>query len=196
MSGGDPDELSLELGGTRLRAVRRADAGALFPQIHARPEVARWLCWAGPTSVSDLEDRYGGWRLDTESGPIYVLAIVDVATDEPIGEGTIRFDGRATVGDLGFWLGEAHHGRGHGGRTVELLVRAGFEHCGATVLTASVKEGNERSLRVLERAGFVRERAPGAACPDSCATDGPPAVGDDRIAWIHSLTRRAWAKRA
>ena len=177
--------------GTRLRPVREKDADALFSHVHGRTEVTRWLCWSGPTAIEDLRGRYRSWRYGLDDEPAYMFAIERESDGAVIGEGSLRFDDHPGVGELGYWLGEEFHGGGHGRDAVELLVRVGFELCGAFALTARVKEGNDASLRVLDRTGFVRERAPR---PD----EGPAtrAGGDPPIAWIFSTTRRADDRRA
>ncbi|MEC7232062.1 MAG: GNAT family N-acetyltransferase, partial [Planctomycetota bacterium] len=157
---GPPDLVD---GATRLRGVRPGDAGALFSCVHDAPEVTRWLCWEGPSDLEEMERRYASWRLGTPGERVLVLAIEEVPGGAILGEVTLRFDGHPGVGDLGYWLGAAHHGKGHGARAVGLALRLAFESYGAHTVTASVKEGNDASLAVLDRAGFVRDRAPGAA---------------------------------
>lgn len=184
-------------GATRLRGVRPGDAEALFPFVHRAPEITRWLCWDGPADLEELERRYASWRRGEPGEPVLVLAIEEVPGGAVLGELTLRFDGHPGVGDLGYWLGAEHHGKGHGGRAIGLALRLAFESCAARSVTARVKEGNDASLAVLERAGFVRDRAPGAVSivdgdgPDGVAVHeraGPP------IAWIASLTRRSWTR--
>ncbi len=172
-------------GATELRPIRREDAGALFPQIHGRPGVIRWLSWDGPARAEELEERYAAWRAGPEDGPAYMFAVIDVEGGVVVGEASLRFDDHPGVGELGYWLGEDHHGRGHGRATVELLTRAGFERLGAFALTARVKEGNEASIAVLKAAGFDPVRAP--------RIPGDPE--DPPIAWIFSTTRRSDSRR-
>ncbi|MEM8711076.1 MAG: GNAT family N-acetyltransferase [Planctomycetota bacterium] len=179
------DPFSLETDRTRLRPYRASDAVDVFPLVHRQPAVTDWICWDGPETIADLVDRYLSWCLHTPEEPVYVFMLESMTTGEIIGEGTLRFDGHPGVGDLGFWLGEAYHGRGHGRDAVDLLVRAGFEHCGARTLTAQVMEGNERSLAVLDRAGFQRHRAAEAG---GCGGDS----AERAIAWRARLDREAW----
>ena len=157
--------------------------------IHAAPAVSDWICWDGPETLADLVDRYVSWRLHTPAEPVYVFVLERVEDDTVIGEGTLRFDGHPGVGDLGYWLGAAFHGAGHGSDAVELLVRAGFERCGARALTAQVKAGNVRSLAALERSGFRLE-----ALGDEVAALALP-VAERPITWAGSLTRRSWERR-
>lgn len=184
-------------GATRLRGVRPADAEALFPSVHDAPEVTRWLCWEGPADLEEMTRRYASWRLGMPGERVFVLAIEEVPGGAVLGEVTLRFDGHPGVGDLGYWLGADHHGKGHGSRAVGLALRLAFESCGAHTVTASVKEGNDASLAVLDRAGFVRNRAPGAAPMARGDGAADVAVREETgpsIAWIASLTRRSWTR--
>ena len=176
---------SARCGTTELRPIRREDAGELFPQIHWQPGVIRWLSWAGPMGVRELEERYSVWRSGAADEPAFMFAVVDVEDGSVIGEASLCFDDHPGVGELGYWLGVEHHGKGHGRATVELLTRAGFERLGAFALTARVKEGNEASIAVLEGAGYQAVRAPRVEGDD----EDPP------IAWIFSTTRRGEGRR-
>ncbi len=173
-------------GPSELRPIRRDDAADLFPQIHGQPGVIQWLSWSGPERVWDLEERYSAWRTGAADEPAYMFAVVDAADGSVIGEASLRFDDHPGVGELGYWLGEEHHGKGHGRATVELLTRAGFERFGAFALTARVKEGNEASIAVLGGAGYQAVRAPRVEGDD----EDPP------IAWIFSTTRRGDGRRS
>lgn len=180
----------LETERTRLRPSAASDAARLFPHIHRQSSVTDWICWDGPDSPVDLIDRYVSWRLHTPEEPVYVFIIERTGDGAVIGEGTLRFDGHPGVGDLGYWLGEAFHGAGHGRDTVELLTRAGFERCGARSLTAHVKVGNDRSLHILGLMGFQLEEQESP----SGSADLPPAQRP--IGWIASQTRVAWEGQA
>ena len=58
---------------------------------------------------------------------------------------------------VGYWMGEAHAGRGFMTRGVGLVVRHAFEALGLHRLEANVQPHNASSIRVLEKAGFRRE---------------------------------------
>jgi len=58
--------------------------------------------------------------------------------------------------ELGYWLGEPFWGRGYGTEAVEALLAAARASGRFDVLAARAMAGNTASLRILERAGFLR----------------------------------------
>jgi ribosomal-protein-alanine N-acetyltransferase len=59
-------------------------------------------------------------------------------------------------GDLGYWLSEADNGRGLVTAAVREMLGIAFGQLGLHRVQAGTMTANERSQRVLERAGFVR----------------------------------------
>jgi ribosomal-protein-alanine N-acetyltransferase len=55
---------------------------------------------------------------------------------------------------LGYFLDQAHNGRGYTTQAVRLVCRYAFEDAGLHRLQAAVMPRNEASIRVLEKAGF------------------------------------------
>jgi len=59
--------------------------------------------------------------------------------------------------EMGYWLGEPFWGRGLTTRAVQAASDWGFEHYKLTRIFATAFSHNLASMRVLEKAGFVRE---------------------------------------
>ncbi len=59
--------------------------------------------------------------------------------------------------EIGYWLGEDYWGQGIVSEAVGLLVTYGFEELGFEKIYAGVFAPNIGSMRVLEKAGFVKE---------------------------------------
>lgn len=69
-----------------------------------------------------------------------------------LGEGVF-----AKSGQFGYWLGEQYWGRGIASEVVRVVSEYVLSHFGLARLEAQVFAWNPASMRVLEKAGFVRE---------------------------------------
>ena len=70
--------------------------------------------------------------------------------------GNIRY-GVAQTGQIGYWLGERYAGRGLMLEALGLLVPYSFETLRLHRIEAACIPDNQRSMRLLEKAGFRRE---------------------------------------
>jgi RimJ/RimL family protein N-acetyltransferase len=71
---------------------------------------------------------------------------------------TIREDIYFRTGELGYWIGEEHWGRGIMSRVIPAFVEWTWSTFGILVrLNGLVTESNAGSSRLLEKAGFVLE---------------------------------------
>ena len=58
---------------------------------------------------------------------------------------------------MGYWLLPEARGKGFATRSVQLVSRWALGELGMTRLSLSIEPSNDRSQRVAERSGFVRE---------------------------------------
>lgn len=187
----------LEVAGdrVRLRPVRPADAAIAFPLLHGREPVLRWLVWKGPRDVDELARAYADWRVLSDAGANYRLAIEEAAGGGFAGTISLRFGGHPFVGDLGYWVAEDRQGRGLGTEAILLAAYVAVAHLRASALVADVFVGNHASARALEKVGFERADTVEAAPLERLEAGGAP-VGIDRPKWSYALTRggfrRAW----
>ena len=65
-----------------------------------------------------------------------------------------RRDAAPCRASLGYWLGEAHHGRGYMAEAAPAAVRAGFRWLGVGVIEAAAQRDNPASVAVLRRLGM------------------------------------------
>ena len=70
--------------------------------------------------------------------------------------GNIR-RGVTQSGQVGYWIGERHGGKGLMREAVKLVCEYGFSYNGLHRLEAACIPGNTRSVRLLEASGFERE---------------------------------------
>lgn len=142
-------------GDVALRRYRRDDASRLAA-IADNPAVGRFLAdrFPYPYRLADAEE----W-LDLASAEVRVCnfavewngELVGGAGLEPMG------DVHAGTAGVGYWLGEGYWGRGLATRAVRLLTRYAFDELLFIRLQALVFVANAPSMRVLEKAGYVRE---------------------------------------
>ncbi len=182
--------MHLDLPHCRIRSWRAGDESSLSRHADNRKI---WLNvrdrFPHPYTVADAE----AW-----------VARVAVATPET--QFAVEVDGEAAGGvgvflqtdverfsaELGYWLGEAHWGKGLGTEVVRRFTDYAFDAYELCRLYANVFEWNPGSCRVLEKAGYMLEgRLHSAAVKDGFLLDGllyaairefPPGQGPRRAA--------------
>ncbi|MBA3448006.1 MAG: GNAT family N-acetyltransferase [Pseudaminobacter sp.] len=100
--------------------------------------------------------RYGK---DFADGTAAAFFIFEAAGGKLVGGitiGNIR-QGVSQSGQVGYWIGEHHAGRGYMHEALLLVCRFGFEQLKLHRIEAACIPDNVRSIRVLEKAGFRRE---------------------------------------
>ena len=104
-----------------------------------------------------LEDAHAFLNIVTQENPELAFAIATAS--EPIGCIGLRLgqDVHRKTAELGYWLGEPYWGRGIMTEAVTEFSRYAFATFGLERLFAEPFESNQASIRVLEKAGFVRE---------------------------------------
>jgi len=145
-----------------LRAPAMADHGAWAELRRAsRDFLAPWEpLWP----EDDLEKSAFRRRLRRLAGEIregvsYPWFVFDAATREILGGVTLSQVRRGVTqtGTLGYWMGEAHAGRGVMTEAAGLVVGFAFDTLRLHRIEASCLPENGRSIRLLEKVGFVRE---------------------------------------
>jgi ribosomal-protein-alanine N-acetyltransferase len=147
----------MELKGTgfTIRGWKKGDEISL--QKHAdNPNVSSFLMDRFPSPYTMEQAVQWVDRLMNQD-QLLVLAIT--INDEVIGG--IGIDAREDVyrktGIIGYWLSEELWGRGIMPEAVRLMTMYAFSNFGFIRLQASVYSKNPASMRVLEKAGYVKE---------------------------------------
>jgi len=115
-----------------------------------------------PLSTTDAEaviDEFAlNWRAFAETGTPsgVVFAITDVWSGELVGCCGVDDWSKADVAQFGYWIAPGARGRGYATRAAILLTRWLFE-LGAARVFLTIVAGNEGSVAVARRAGFVYE---------------------------------------
>lgn len=152
-SGQPPFELAFE--GCRVRPWTQADAASLV--LHAdNPRVARFLSTRFPNPYTAADAAAWFAFLESQDDPEGWAIEVDGEAVGGVGlrRGEAEF---AHSAELGYWLGEAHWGRGLMTRVVRGVLPVVIGRWNLSRVTAYAATDNVASIRVLERAGFARE---------------------------------------
>ncbi len=167
-TGADGPVVTLSDGVVTLRPWSRADA-RFMAEASTDPAIRRYngdLDRLGrptpPLSIMDAEsviDEFTlKWRAFATTGtPSGVaFAIVDARSGELAGCCGVDDWSKADVAQFGYWIAASGRGRGYATRAAILLTRWLFE-LGAARVFLTIVAGNEESVAVARRAGFVYE---------------------------------------
>ena len=153
-----PDELPGER--VLLRPLRPGDGAVLWPAVEeSREQISPWLPWVEKTwSADDQEEvaRRSAARWLTRED--LMVGIWDRATGRYLGgSGLHRIDWAVPAFEIGYWLRTSAWGQGYASEAVRVLCRFAFETLGANRVEIRCDGGNERSLAVPRRLGFIEE---------------------------------------
>ena len=158
--------IALGAPGWTTRAWREDDAPALA--MHANNiNVWRWMSDSFPHPYTLDMAEYWCTRGHVEfGGENWAIALQGVAVG---GCGVIPQQGHFRCNaEVGWWLAEEHWGRGIVTRVAAALTERAFADPQITRVFAPVHAGNQRSMRVAEKNGFVLE----GVQPKSAIKDG------------------------
>lgn len=140
-----------------LRSLVRSDAPNVFA-IFGDPEVVRY--WSAPplpdlaaaeNLVREIQGHFATRRL-------FQWGVCRRDTDQVIGTCTLfQLDRDHRRAELGFALRRSEWGRGFASDAIATVLAFAFGDLNLHRIEADVDPANERSLRALERQGFVRE---------------------------------------
>lgn len=146
-----------------VRPWRRADEPSLV--LHANNiNVARHLRDRFPHPYTRADAQAFLASVQAETGQPANLAI-EVEGEAVGGVGfSIGFDVERFSAEVGYWLGEAYWGRGIATEALVLMTQYLFDHLNLLRVYALPFAENPASVRVLEKAGYVREALLRSGC--------------------------------
>jgi RimJ/RimL family protein N-acetyltransferase len=142
----------------QVRPFAAGDAPALHAAVRASmASLSYWFPWCrADYAMADAEARVAAciaaWRDESE----YPFGIFDGGA--LLGcTGLNRLERAAGCANLGYWVGEAHRGRGVATAAAAQVAAFGFRELGLARIEIRVLPGNGASLRVARKLGAVRE---------------------------------------
>jgi RimJ/RimL family protein N-acetyltransferase len=139
-----------------LRAYREGDEPSLVKHANNR-NVWRNLAdlFPHPYTIEAAKE----WVQRNVNEPIPHATLAIAINDEVVGGIGLmaKDDVYARTAEVGYWLSEAHWGRGIATEAVGLIVRYAFDELNLARLEAGVFAWNPASARVLEKNGFTLE---------------------------------------
>ncbi|WP_310963088.1 GNAT family N-acetyltransferase [Nocardioides terrisoli] len=142
-----------------LRPHRPEDLEDLL-EFHSDPEVVRFVPWP----VRDREATREALAVKVDQGCIdrpdqwLVLAVELRETGQVIGEVLLKWaSAEHRQGEIGFAFARQHHGSGYAAESATEMLRLAFDDLGLHRVTAMCIDGNQSSVRLLRRLGFVQE---------------------------------------
>lgn len=165
-----------------LRALEESDVAALFA-IHSNREAMRY--WDASLWQSDERGRAMIARDRASTTRDYLRVGIALASGRAL-LGTCalwRIDPQNRRAEIGYILDRHAWGHGYMHEALSALIEYGFTHLGLNRLEADTDPRNDRSTRLLERLGFLRE----GFFRERCIVDGE--VSD---AAMYGLLRSDW----
>jgi ribosomal-protein-serine acetyltransferase len=143
--------------GIYLRLLEEADARQLHRMIEAnRANLARWLPWAADQTLDDTLDFIRRTRSQaSENHGFQAAVIVGHEIAGMVGHPDVDWSNRSTR--IGYWLDEAHQGRGTMTAAVRVLVDHALTVWQLDRIEIRAAIGNRRSRAIPERLGFRQE---------------------------------------
>lgn len=129
------------------------DAGPLL-EVHSDPETMRFVRHGRPESRAETEQLVGGYIAEHADRGWTKWRLADVGGSLV---GRAGFGGDDTVRQLAFLIRRSHTGRGLATEIAEALVGWHLSHADGAQLRAIAAVGNDASVKVLQKAGFVED---------------------------------------
>lgn len=141
-----------------LRPFALDDAEAMFKNWANDPVVTEYMTWPPHPSVEESRRVIGMWMESYNRPDGYQWAIELKALGEPIGSiGVVRMNEAIDECELGWCIGSRWWGRGIMPEAAGAVVKYLFEVVGANRVAARHAVGNEKSGRVMQKIGMVKE---------------------------------------
>ena len=149
-------EYIFETAHLRVRKFEAEDAGKLY-ENHLEPEVLQWIPNESYGSLEEAEGAVAFFADRANKGKLpYVLAVELKATGELVGDtGINEVEGKPEDVEIGYTICKNHSGRGYATELLGAMTEYVGLTLGCSALYGRVMRGNDASVRVLEKNGYV-----------------------------------------
>ena len=147
-------------GTIRIRPYSTTDSDVLYEAVRESiAELQPWMPWAHPDySIEETREWLSARSEVWEAGTDYGFKIEDAQTGRYLGGvGLNKIDRLHRRANLGYWVRTSATGRDVATRAARLIARFGFEELKLVRIEIVAAVENQRSIRVAEKVGAVRE---------------------------------------
>ncbi len=174
---------SIETDRLVLRRHLRADATAVALLLDDW-DVVKWLAQVPyPYTEKEALEWITRTQRNWAEGKEYQLGVALRPGGTLIGHIGLRLETARRSAEVGYWLGQAHWGRGYATEAARAMVRFAFEALAVDRVWATCLPDNQRSLEVLRKAGLSLEGTRSQIFATRSAPVDVPLLGLDRPAW-------------
>ncbi|MDA1189689.1 MAG: GNAT family N-acetyltransferase [Chloroflexi bacterium] len=138
-----------------IRSFEDQDAAAMAEHV-SNPNVTRTLAARFPSPYTEEHAKAWISLCHLEAEPVNFAITENGDLVGGIGL-TVQRGARRRAAEVGFWVAEAHWGKGIATEALQAFTDYAFSRFDLIRLFAYVFEGNTRSTRVLEKVGFTYE---------------------------------------
>ena len=139
-----------------VRKFEPDDAKRLY-EIHNDDAVKRWIPGEYYKNIDEAQESIEFFAKCVEKKKMpYVLAVVLKETGELIGDtGVNEVEGKTEEVEIGFVIGRDYRGKGYASEVIKRMTDYIAYNFDIKVLYGRVMKGNEASVRVLEKNGYI-----------------------------------------
>lgn len=140
----------------KIRKFKMEDAQCLY-ENHLEEEVKKWIPNESYADIEETQAAIGFYVDCVNNGHLpYVLAVELKDTGELIGDtGVNEVEEKTNEVEIGYTICKKHSGKGYATELLNAMTEFVIAAFGINVLYGRVMRGNNASVRVLEKNGYV-----------------------------------------
>ena len=140
----------------RIRMFQSGDAEPLYKN-HLEEEMKKWIPNESYASLEEAQHAINFYADCVKQKRLpYVLAVTLKTTEELIGDtGINEVLGKPDEVEIGYTICKKHSGKGYGTELLGAMTRFAISTFGIKVLYGRVMRGNQASVRILEKNGYI-----------------------------------------